>query len=192
MQVATAVGTVATVIVALFGDWLQAQLIPPKLLIGLKSEIGDIEKTETGLDSRYYRISVRNLRRWPPAKEVELLLLRLADPPDQPPKRIDSIPLQWTHQPIKPLRPTIARSGDYECDLFSVTKMSDGKSQLQLHPLIQPFSLKTVWDAACKFTVTLQARSLQTESNLLSVQIAWNGQWTNDAVAIKAQSQPQG
>jgi hypothetical protein len=190
VQALIALGTIGAVLAALFGNWFRAVLAPPKLSISLKNEIGVLEKAAFPdgkvTDSRWYHIRIENLRRWSPAREVQLLLLQFAEPDSaghfQATWTTGDLPLQWKHQPIKPLRPTIGSPQD--CDLCSVTKMPDGTHQLALHPLIRPLALSTAWGSPCKFAVTLQACSLETESTLLRVEIAWDGQWADDATQM--------
>lgn len=192
VQAAIAFGTIGAVVVALFGDWFRAWLSPPKLSISLKNEIGVIEKAaflpsqdDKVTDSRWYHIRIENLRRWSPAREVQLLLLQFAEPDSAGHFQATwtgELPLKWAHQQIKPLRPTIGAPQD--CDLCSVTKMPDGTHQLEWYPLIRPYFLDATWGSPHKFAVTLQARSLETESNLLRVEIAWDGQWADDATQM--------
>ena len=69
----------------------------------------------------------------------------------------------------------------FDCDLLSCVRDAPGggKPFLELHPLIIPNDPANIRQrsAACKFSVTFQARGLEADSNQLSVQIAWDGQW---------------
>jgi hypothetical protein len=81
--VAIAVGTIGAVVVALFGGWLRARLVPPKLALRLVDDRGretpvlltapngDIRKTV----GRWYHLRVVNERRWSPVTEVQVFLL---------------------------------------------------------------------------------------------------------------------
>lgn len=88
---------------------------------------------------------------------------------------LGEIPIRWRNQEIKPLVRTIGHAED--CDLCSVVK----DKWLELHPLISPFALDTRRKSACQLIVTLQARGVEADSNLLRVKIAWDGKWSDDA-----------
>lgn len=186
IQFAIAIGTIGAVVVALFGGWLRDKLTPPKLMIRLKDARGsktpvtvtdpkDGGQRET--DGRWYHVEVANKSRWSPAKEVQVFLLRVEEPDAAEQDQIiwlGDVPMRWRHQEIRPVAPTIGPTID--CDLCSVIK----DKSVQLWPLITPHSLNAQRREPCNFTVTLQARSIETDSNLLRVQIAWNGEWSDD------------
>lgn len=145
-QVAIAVGTIAAVIVALFGGWLRARFAPPKLVLGLENELG--VKTPVNLTapdgstrealSRWYHVRVDNKRRWSPATQVQVFLLRIEEPDASGEYQITwlgEIPIRWRDQEIKPLVRTIGYAAD--CDLCSVVK----DKWVELHPLIAPMAL---------------------------------------------------
>ena len=70
---------------------------------------------------------------------------------------------------------TVGRAEDG--DLCSVV---EGK-WLELQPLFNSFALDAKRDTACKLLVTLQARGVEADSNLLRVKISWDGKWSDDA-----------
>jgi hypothetical protein len=193
----TAIGTVAAVVVALFGRWLRARLAAPRLEIDLKDRNGVFVPTLLKLDganpdgaaidtfSRWYHVRVENKRRWSPATDVRLLLLRLEqhDASGQYQTTwVGEIPLQWSNPQITPLTPTIGPA--YDCDLCSVLKHPSGQHALSLHPIIQPFNLPTHWQTSNQVALTLQARCLETDSTTFRVEIAWNGQWADDTAQM--------
>lgn len=51
---------------------------------------------------------------------------------------------------------------------------------IELHPLINPVALDARRREPCHMTLTLQARGLLTDSNLLRVEIAYDGKWSDD------------
>jgi hypothetical protein len=88
-EAATAIGTIGAVIVALFGGWLRAHLAAPRLEIRLGR--GDkkgfrvpvlmsLDGKQIDTVGRWYHLCVENKRRWSPAKDVRLLLLKLEFP----------------------------------------------------------------------------------------------------------------
>jgi hypothetical protein len=184
----TAIGTIATVIVALFGGWLRARLAASRLEIDLNDRNGLSVRTLLNPDgaaidtfSRWYHVRVANKRRWSPATDVRLLLLQLEqhDAAGQYQTTwVGEIPLQWSNPQIMPLTPTIGPA--YDCVLCSVLKHPTDPHTLSLHPIIQPFNLPTRWQTPTQVALTLQARSLDSDSNMLRVEIAWDGKWADD------------
>ena len=196
VQALIALGTIGAVLVALFGSWFRAVLAPPKLSIKMAESTGVCVKSQEfqggpkmETDSRWYHVRVENQRRWSPAREVRLLLLRYDEPDSVGQFQTTwtgAIPLRWEHQEIKNLAPTIGPPDNG--DLCSVTKLpaSTGHPhRLELHPLIRAISIPAKWESPCRLAVTLQARSLEAgSSNLLRVEIAWDGQWHDDATQM--------
>jgi len=141
-QVAIAIGTIGAVVVALFGGWLRAHLTPPKLTLRLKDERG--EKTPVKImdpnagsqresEGRWFHVVVENKRRWSPAREAQVFLLRVEERDASGQDQITwlgDVPLRWRHQEIHPITLTIGSATD--CDLCSVV---NGK-WVELHPLI--------------------------------------------------------
>lgn len=185
VQVAIAFGTISAVVIALFRNWLRAWIAPPRLVLKLDNERGSkvpaIIRAPSGThretDSRYYHVTVGNERRWFPATQVQIFLLRMEEPDAAGQYKmtwVGEVPIRWRHQEIQPLVKTIGYDAD--CDLCSVVK----EKWLELHPLIR----LTAWDPrhreSCHLIVTLQARGVESDSNLLRVQIDWDGGWADD------------
>jgi hypothetical protein len=128
---------------------------------------------------RWYHLRVTNERRgWSPATQVQVFLLRVEEPDAAGEYKITwvgEIPMRWRHQEASPLTRTIGYPAD--CDLCSVVK----EKWIELHPLVVPLALNAKRREACNLVVTLQARGLETDSNLVRVKIAWDGQWADDA-----------
>lgn len=186
VQVLIAVGTIGAVFVALFGGWLRGHLVPPKLVLKLKNTHGSetpvIVTGPGGITSetkgRWYHVRVSNKRRWSPCTQVQVFLLRVEEPDaasEFKMKWVGEIPIRWRNQEIKPLVQTIGRADDG--DLCSVVK----EGGLSLQPLFRSFALDAKRDAACQLIVTLQARGVEADSNLLRVKISWDGEWSDDA-----------
>jgi hypothetical protein len=193
----TAVGTVGTVIVALFGNRLRALLAAPRLQIELGEggpngvRVGVRERfdgKEIDTVGRWYRLRVENKRRWSPAKDVRMLLLRLEQPDAAGNYRthwVGEIPLVWTNQQVVPLTPTIG--APHECDFCSLVKHSNGRHTLSLCPLIQPFNLPLSWQEGVRYRLTLQARGVESDSNVFRVEISWDSQWADDTIDMANQ-----
>ncbi len=170
VQAAIAVGTIGAVIVALFGDWLRARFVPPKLVLRLDNDRG--VKTPVALTvqdgridrtvGRWYHLRVANERRgWSPARQVQVFLLRIEEPDAAGQYKITwvgEIPMRWAHQEVTPVLRTIGYA--VLCDLCSVVK----ENWVELHPLVLPFALNAKRRERCDLIATLQARGLETDS----------------------------
>ncbi len=78
--------------------------------------------------------------------------------------------------------PTLRTIGpDAYADLCSVVK---GK-WLQLHPLVAPNNFQVVRREPLTFVVTVQARSNETDSAPLRLQISWDGGWHDGAQEMR-------
>jgi hypothetical protein len=191
-EAATGIGTMGAVIVALFGGWLRAHLAAPRLEIRLDNRNGiyvptvlDAGGEKIDTFSRWYHLRVENKRRWSPANEVRVLLLKFEqrDAAGQYQTTwVGELPLQWSNQHITPLAPTIGPA--YDCVLCSVVKHPSGQHTLSLYPLIRPFHLTTSWQGKAEFALTLQARSLDSDSNVFRAAVAWDGHWIDDTLEM--------
>lgn len=189
VQVAVAVGTFCAVLVALFGQAFRAKFFPPQLSLRLADAAGELTTAHlTWMDNnqlqerrelaRYYHVRVSNQRRWSPAQQVQVVLLRVEEPGADGSlvaAWTGDIPLGWRHQEVFPTLRTI---GPDTCiDLCSVVK---GR-WLGLHPLVIPNNLQVVRRDPSTFVVTIQARGNEADSDPLRLQISWDGQWHDGA-----------
>lgn len=184
---AVALGTLLTVIVALFGDKLRARFFPPLLTFkrlgneGEKTRLTDSKGNYVD-DVRYYYIQVSNGRRWSPAEQTQVFLTRVEElgPTGLWQGRwFGNIPIRWRDQEIVPLLRTIGPAAD--CDFCRVEK----KGALWLMPVIVPNNLSAPWTEACKFIATLQIRSSLADSEILRVLVTWDGKWADSAEEMK-------
>lgn len=194
-QVAIAIGTIGAVVVALFGNKLRATFAPPRLFLRLLDNRGtetpviltapDGSRRETV--SRWYHLRVENGRRWSPATQVQVFLLRIEEPDAAGQYRAiwtGELPIRWRYQEIHPLVRSIGYGADV--DLCSVVK----EKWFQLHPVIEPIefrdsdaeqvSLRIKRREGFNMALTLQARGLETDSNRIRVLIHWDGAWADD------------
>jgi hypothetical protein len=185
-----ALGTIGAVVVALFGDLIRGwSFLAPQLSIRLKDPKGEFSVREiTGggaiiaqrTGSRWYHIEVKNRRRWSPARSVQLSLIRFEElnADDKYETRwTGEMPFQWKDGQLRSLTPDLGREVD--SDRCSVTNAPNGP-YLQLHPIIPKFSVPTEWHSSrVRCAMTFQAHSLVIDSNLLRIEIAWDGQWAD-------------
>jgi len=186
-----AVGTVGAVVVALFGEWIRAHLWPPKLVVSLRDSTDESVPTKLATEearvitqSRWCHVHVENTRRrFSPATDVQVFLLSVEEPDAAGTFQLrwaaEPVPLAWSHQKYKPA--TFRIGVPRQADLCSVVQHpTDGTHFLLLAPLFQPFALPVRWETGCKLALTVQARGVEADSNKLRVEVAWNGEWSDD------------
>ena len=186
VQIAVAIGTIGAVVVALFQSQLRLKFAPPRLTISLLSPRGyrtDVhlfppgtnELSQSRIESaRFYHIQVENKRRWSTANQVQVFLTRIDMPGPDGDMRIawlGEVPMRWRYQDANPIARTIGP--DAQCDLCSVVK----EKFLRLETLIRPTELPCEWREPTNVVVYLQARSVEVDSPVIRVKIAWDGKW---------------
>ena len=133
-------------------------------------------------DSRYYHVTVQKPRRWAPVHRVRVYLKRVEQVgADQEFYQIweGRAPISWAHAIVFPMEQDIGP--DRDANLCSVLK---GK-WMELHPLIQMFSLDHRFRDEAHIRVTLQAEGTELDSNELVVEIHWDGNWSDDSTQMK-------
>lgn len=190
VQFLIAAGTIGAVLAALYGNWFRAKFFPPKLSVRIANSDGDktITRFDRGgeieeCDTRWYHLRVENDQRWSPATQVSVNIIKieLIDAAGLPfTSWTGEVPLKWRHQQIRQLNPTVGPGLD--CDLFYVAK---GR-WLELQPMIAPFNMKHLHQGPCRMFVTVRASSVETDSDLLRIEIAWDGAWSEDREEMRA------
>jgi hypothetical protein len=119
VQLATAVGTIGAVLVALFGRRIIARWWPPDLRISPPNPVGvgspvDVQAdgSRYRTDSRWYHVEVENRRRaFAPAVGVQVFLQRLdvfdAALGEYSGAWASELPLRWRTQEVRPMALTI-------------------------------------------------------------------------------------
>ena len=185
IQFGVATGTFAVALVALFGEALRSKLFPPLLSLQLLRPEGERTRikittppaegsTHRKEDARVYHVHVVNERRWSPAHQVQVFLMRLEEPgPDGElaVTWVGDLPIRWRNQEVFPLARTIGPSAD--CDLCTVIK----DKCVEIHPLVVPFNLEIRRSGKVVMVASLQARGNQANSEVLRVHISWDGGW---------------
>jgi hypothetical protein len=206
VQAAVAAGTIGAVVVALFSEPIRWWLgLRPILQISptqnaqegtqartVATEIVDGELKQRTTASRWYHIDVVNKRRdFATATQVRVWMIELAvfDPKVSGNWRTDWIgemPMSWKDPYVK--SPAITIGHPDVADLCSLTRGDAGQPhRLQLSAVILKYPPTLQWiGQSCHIRVKLQARSVETSSNVLTMQIWWDGQWHDDDIAMQA------
>ncbi len=172
-------GTWFIAALALWGEWFRSwfPFLRPQLRIELVGVTSNLVPLNNGLKARFYHVRVKNTRprRFPAAHQVRLLIT-LVEEPDaagQPnPVFSEAIQLWWVRQEALPLALDIGP----EADASLLFVQEDGK--LSFTPLIFPNHFPQPQKGQVNFWVTLQARSIETDSEPVRLKIAWDGQWS--------------
>ncbi len=181
IEIVTALSTLGAVIIALFGDLIRAKLsfLQPELKLELieKPERSKTNNASTYLDTFYYYGKVSNTnRRVRAATQVQVSLIRLE------PKALNEgeelyakeVPIEWHLQNVKPLQLTLG--SDQNFLICSITQ----EPWVAIHPITKPLVLKGTWRKPFRAVIIFQAKSVEVESNLLPLEIEWDGIWSAD------------
>jgi hypothetical protein len=173
-------GTWAVAVLAIWGDAIRSHLFRPTLRLDLLDPEGElIDQTKpTGeiVSARYYHVKLSNSRRFRfyAAHETQVLIVRVESPGlDGQPQVVHStpLPLFWQNAALYPSSRTIGPEAI--ADLLYV----GADHWLFLAPIVHPNNFPGHHNSPMRLWVTLQARSIETDSKLLRVEIIWDGQW---------------
>jgi hypothetical protein len=185
VRLAAAIGTFLAVLVALFGQQFRAKRFPPRLKLKLLEKGGEkttlTARSDDGTvrnidDVRYFHLRLWNERRWSTAEGVQVFLTRLDEPGPDNQLRVTwlgNVPLRWRDQEFVPVLQTIGAAKD--CDFCMIGK----RSGLSLMPLLLPNNLPAHRPGKCRVVAWLQARSNQADSEIVRIEIAWDGLWVD-------------
>jgi hypothetical protein len=193
VQLATAVATFLAVLAALFLDWFRARFFPPSLVLSVVNERGawcdpsfvQIPGQPTAFQtaSRWYHVRVRNTRRWRSATAIDVYLLdyEIPNPAGQYVSQpIGAVPLTVRNEPV--IRTGRVVGPEIEWNLCSVWRENGpgGSPLLRLHPVFAITNMTVKTHQPFTVRLTLEARSIEVDSNRIRVKINWNGQWDDD------------
>jgi hypothetical protein len=194
IRFAGVIATFLAVLVALFGEVARKKFFAPKLRLRFDDPKGEgttVRLTRTDavipqqkdLKARFYHLLVTNGRRWSPATQVQVLLLGVEEPRADgqfTPVWSGDIPVGWKNQEFFPPSRTLGPNS--YIDLCSVRE--DGT--FQLYPLFQPNNLRRVWKSErVRLRLSFQARSNESDSNVLRLEINWDGLWEDGAEEMR-------
>ncbi len=175
VQALVAIGTIAVAISAIWGNFIRNKFYGPELSIKLLDNLGDLTKTRDGVAGRYFKFKVENNRKWAPAKNVRVLLLRLYKPAADG-KYAESafsgpiqITWQWSSFQYQNIGP------ESICTFGYLIKGSN----FELSTYVKPNNLERLIRANEKMIIVVKAVSDNAESNTLKVEISWNGKWSD-------------
>lgn len=192
------VATLTAVIVALFGDWLRSHIFRPKLTAKLVSETGEhnlvqynipfwegmpasdqpgILRAAHGIPARFFHMRVSNKRRWPPAKNARLYLVRVEEMQQEEEFRLlwsGELPMSAKNEDLFPPRNQLGPPIDF--DVVS----ADSEGWFHLHTVFNYFLLRQHTKAPLHRRYFFRALSDESETVVVGLEVEWNGSWSDD------------
>jgi hypothetical protein len=193
VQLATALATFLAVLAALFLDWFRSKFFPPLLFLELVDKRGAPptgayimtagQPTAFQTVSRWYHVRVENRRRMTRATETQVCLVEVGIPNaagKYVSQSVGAIPLKVRNEGV--VRPGRIIGPPVEWDLCSIYRelAPGGRPVFELHTVVAPTNITVRTDQPHKVLLTLQARSIEADSNFLNVELVWDGQWADD------------
>ena len=183
-SVFAAIGTVAVAVLAIWGDFFKYRFAGPQLELSLNNPRGDFtartnQAHTVQTHAYFFHLKIRNRRLWSPAKDVRVLLQRIARRrPDlsfitEP--LVYPLPFAWTPSELGDFVRTIFDSET--CDLGFLDQ--NGKP-FALSTRFAPNNVQSYVAAGSAIRVEIVASGQNATSKPLFLEIAWDGIWTDD------------
>jgi hypothetical protein len=173
----TALGSVAVFAVAIWGDWIKAQLFPISLSIASGRLTDNPVQLNTGRHAWFYHLPVRNERRFPSASQVQLLMLSLEqiNPITGVPSLLFSepLPMWWQRGEVLPVMRTVGPEA-----IAVIFYVTDPPSQFTFTPLVKVSHFPPSFTRAVTLRLTVQARAIEGDSAAVRLRIEWDGGWS--------------
>lgn len=181
----TAVGTVAVAILAVWGDWLKARLVPMKLLIEPHNTLGTLTLFNTLQPVIYYHLRVVNERPWMSARNCRVMLRALARRgPDRAfhPEPLP-VPFQFRWAPFESTPAFVTIQKQQVLDFGFITQpMQEGQSTHFIPALYSwpnDFRGFVGPGEAVRYSLEVEADDFSSPSYLV-IEVAWDGRWLPD------------
>lgn len=181
-------GTWVIGVSAIWGEKIRSALFKPRLAVALLSDSGEpipITPQNEGdppKQSRWYHLRVSNTRRFPAAHGVQVVITKVdkEGPGGRPVTEFAAmLPLGWRHPQIHPTELTVGP--ERHSDFFYVTE----DPALIFVPMIAANNFRRVHTSRTKLWVTLLARAIECDSEPVTFEIAWDGDWSAGEAEMK-------
>jgi hypothetical protein len=192
VQAVVAIATLATVVVALFGDVFRAWIFRPTITLALRDQLGEattitltdpLSGNQRSEKARYYHLRVANTTRWT-ATDVQVFLTRLdikdTDGRFQTAWRSET-PVRWMMQEIHPIARKLGAHAHADCDLLAAVK----DKWVELCLLVTPNNLPARHRDAVEFIATFHARAVETSSEEVRISVKWDQGWSDSTAEMK-------
>ena len=183
VQIAGVVASLIVAILAIWGDYFRSRLAGPRLHVSLLNSDGEKTFWTGNIPTRFYHLHVTNTRQWAPAKNARVVLTSLArmaaDDSLTPLRLSGALQLTWQFPQVNPQYAEIGP--DHTCDLGFV--LADKGFQMSLY--VTPNNFQGVVRARERMRVEVQAFADNARSNVLYLEIAWDGVWSDDTAEMR-------
>jgi hypothetical protein len=156
-----------------------ARLAGPRLVLSLRPGTGDVSHWADGRTELYHHITVRNLRRWSPAKQVRLLVVGLAKrAPDGaflPEPLAAPLPLTWAFTGGQERMPSVDRRD--VCEFGFLGEHAD-RFRLATGTFPDDFRGFVLAGEAMRVEVIASARNFRSRRPL-TIEVSWDGGWAD-------------
>lgn len=179
IQLITSIGTIAVVIIAIWGDWLKAKLTPPKLQIVTLNTRGELTKFGNGTRVFFYHFKVINSRPWTIAKNCKVLLKGIYK--ELPSGQFQNLPLNtnpsfmWTPAETTPQAINLSKEHAFDFG-FLAENASEFSPVLNIVPNNFQGFVRT--GQRVRFSLQPSADNFLTEKYQV-FEVAWNGEWSD-------------
>jgi hypothetical protein len=179
IQSITCLGILLVVILAIWGNFFRSWLSGPRLKISLLNSLGELTTLSNNASVRYYHLNVKNKRKWAPARNVRVMLtkvfLRAADGSWIERSFGGPLQLSWQYPQVHVQYPLIGPD-----DVSELGCIPRGQI-FHLTPYVIPNNFNGVVEANQTIKIEVVAVADNGQSKPLYIEIAWNGDWNDDA-----------
>jgi hypothetical protein len=181
---------VVSVLALFWGDAIRRLFVRPKLSVSLVSGGGYKTVWNNEIPMYFYHLRVKNSSQTP-AMKVEVLLMRLQTAPSfganwcKPVDFRNRIQLAWPYPnlPNHQQRPNIGPDDEYVCDLGHLEKKINEEPVFMLQTYIKPDNFESLRPRE-KMRLEIKAVAENAVSELLWLEIYWDGVWTDDSTSL--------
>lgn len=194
IQIAMAFFTLLAVITSLFGDYLKSKWFKPRIIVMLKSPLGEKSafsypspkpgESYSLMPCTFFHITVgKRNPGYSIANDAQVKLLSVVSKSGDHPHEvwIGDVPLRWRYHDMHPsMFRAIGPNSD--CDLCSVTDYA-GVPSLFIHPTFYPITLVHGWQGKTLLVLTLKVVFREGSTEEILVTINWDGSIPGDNAA---------
>jgi hypothetical protein len=181
----TAVGTVAVAVLAIWGDWLKAKLVPIKLRIEPHNTRGTLTIFNTLQPVIYYHLRVVNERPWMSARNCRVMLRALARRGPDLTFRPEPLPVpfQFRWAPFESTPAFVTIQKQQVLDFGFIIQPAQPGDVTQFIPALysypNDFRGFVGPGEAVRYSLEVEADDFSSPSYLV-IEVAWDGRWTPD------------
>jgi hypothetical protein len=180
IQATIAIGTISAVIVAIWGDWIRAKLIPAKLKIEKHNFRGSITTQNDGKRAIYYHLIVKNRRSWIVSRNCRAMLVQIQkkgiDCSFHPVPLVIPLQLSWSPSEFIPIFTSINK--EQVLDLGFVVE-GETIFQPRMYYYSNNFQGSIKAGEVFRYYIDIFSDNFTSKKPYVA-EIAWDGQWSDN------------